>query len=92
MDLIQYTNPLPIQYDKLSNSFPVSLFLYSVILYFLDNWFYTFPISSLLSYYQYSVVYLSILITDPLSFDCTKYIASDTASDYSVSYLVYKLL
>jgi hypothetical protein len=59
------------------------------ILYLLDNRFYTYPISSLFVYYRYSVVYLSVMLTDPLSLTALMYIASDTASDYSVSYLQY---
>jgi hypothetical protein len=59
------------------------------ILYLLDNQFYTYPISSLFAYDRYSVVYLSIMLTDPLSLTALMYIASDTASDYSVSYLQY---
>jgi len=46
---------------------PIPLFS---ILYLSDNWFYTYPISSLLVYYWYLVVYLSAMLTDLLSFDC----------------------
>jgi hypothetical protein len=46
---------------------PIPLF---GILYLLDNQSYTYPISLLLVYYRYLVVYLSIMLTDLLSFDC----------------------
>jgi len=59
------------------------------ILYLSDNRFYTYPISLLFVYYWYSVVYLPIMLTDPLSLTALMYIALDTASDYSVSYLQY---
>jgi len=65
---------------------PIPLF---GILYLSDNRFYTYLISSLFVYDQYLVVYLSVMLTDPLSLTVLKYIALDTASDYSISYLQY---
>jgi hypothetical protein len=67
MDLIRYAYPLRIRSDKLSYSLPVHITLTQPIplfgiLYLLDNWFYTYPISSLLVYYRYSDVYLSVIL------------------------------
>jgi hypothetical protein len=66
--LIRYAYPLRIRYNKLSYSLPVHITLTQPIplfsiLYLSDNQFYTYPISSLLVYYWYSVVYLSVILT-----------------------------
>jgi hypothetical protein len=94
MDPIRYAYPIWIRYDKLSYSLPVHITLTQPIplfgiLYLSDNRFYTYPISLLFVYYRYSVVYLSVMLTDLLSLTVLMYIASDTASDYSISYLQY---
>jgi hypothetical protein len=73
--LVQLLLIHPIRYDKLSYSLSVHITLTQPIplfgiLYLSDNWFYTYLISSLLIYYRYSVVYLSVMLTDLLSFDC----------------------
>jgi len=95
--VIRYAYPLRIRYNKLSYSLPVHITLTQPIplfgiLYLSDNWFYTYPISLLLVFtgtrlFTYP---LCLLIRYPLT--VLMYIASDTASDYSVSLLVYKLL
>jgi len=63
-DTISFSYSLPVH---IALTQPIPLF---GILYLSDNWFYTYPISSLHVYYWYSVVYLSDTLTDPLSFDC----------------------